>query len=106
MITFEEFQKLDIRIAQVKEAVNHPDADKLTILKIDVGGQEKQIVAGLRAYYKNEELVGKKIVVLNNLQPARLRGVESNGMLLAADTGGDVVILVPEKDVPVGSKVR
>jgi len=106
MITFEEFQKLDIRIAQVKEAVNHPDADKLTILKIDVGGQEKQIVAGLRAYYKNEDLVGKKIVVLNNLQPARLRGVESNGMLLAADTGGDVVILVPEKDVPVGSKVR
>ena len=106
MITFEEFQKLDLRIAQIKEAHDHPNADKLTIMKIDVGGEEKQIVAGLRAYYKNEELVGKKIVVLNNLQPAKLRGVESNGMLLAADTGSDVVILVPEKDVPVGSKVR
>lgn len=106
MVTFDEFQKLDLRIALIKEVKSHPDADKLMILIIDVGGEEKQIVAGLKAYYKNEELVGKKVVVVNNLQPAKLRGVESNGMLLAADTGNDVVILVPERDVAIGSKVR
>ena len=106
MISFEEFQKLDLRIAEIKEAKDHPNADKLVVMKIDTGEGEKQIVAGLRAYYTNEELVGKRVVVVNNLQPAKLRGEESNGMLLAADTGSDVVILVPEKDVPAGSKVR
>jgi methionyl-tRNA synthetase len=106
MITFEEFQKLDLRIARITEAANHPNADKLIVMKIDVGGVEKQIVAGLRQYYKSEDLVGRKVVVVNNLAPAKLRGIESNGMLLAADTGSNVVILTPEKDVPVGSKVR
>jgi len=106
MISFEEFQKLDLRVAEIKEAKDHPNADKLVVMRIDTGGEEKQIVAGLRAYYTNEELVGKKVVVVNNLQPAKLRGEESSGMLLAADTGSDVVILVPEEDVPAGSKVR
>jgi len=105
MITFEEFQKLDLRIAEVKSAEDHPNADKLTVLKIDVGDEEKQIVAGIRADYANEELVGKKIVVVNNLAPAKLRGIESNGMLLAVMEEGKVVLLAPEKDVKAGAKV-
>ena len=106
MISFEEFQKLDLRVAEIKEAKDHPNADKLVVMKIDTGSEEKQIVAGIKAYYTNEELIGKKVVVVNNLEPAKLRGQESNGMLLAADAGSDIVILVPEKDVPAGSKIR
>ena len=106
MISFEEFQKLDLRVAEIKEAKDHPNADKLVVMKIDTGSEEKQIVAGIKAYYTSEELIGKKVVVVNNLEPAKLRGQESNGMLLAADAGSDIVILVPEKDVPAGSKIR
>ena len=70
MISFEEFKKLELRIAEIKTAEDHPNADKLTVIKIDVGGEEKQIVAGIKGHYANEELVGKKVVVVNNLEPA------------------------------------
>ena len=106
MVTFEEFKKLDLRVAEVKEVKDHPNADKLLLLKIDVGGEAKQIVAGIRRNYTKESLLGRKIVVVNNLAPANVRGEVSSGMLLAAATGDDVVILVPEKDVPAGSPVR
>ncbi|NOZ23734.1 MAG: methionine--tRNA ligase subunit beta [Planctomycetes bacterium] len=106
MITFDEFKKLELKVAEVKSAEDHPDADKLTVMQIDVGGEQKQIVAGIKGHYSNEELVGKKIVVVNNLAPAKLRGVESNGMLLAAVAGdGAVVLLAPEKDVASGTAV-
>ena len=106
MATIEDFAKLDIRVAEVIDLRPHPNADKLFVLEIEVGTERRQIVAGLRPYYRREELVGKKIVVVANLDPVKLRGEESRGMLLAAQDGSSVVILVPERDVPAGSKVR
>jgi len=105
MVSFEEFKKLDLRVARIVDVKEHPDADKLYLVRIDVGDAEKQIVAGIRAYYSPEELVGKKIVVINNLEPATIRGQESNGMLLAAGDGNSIVVLTPDKDMDAGSRV-
>jgi methionyl-tRNA synthetase len=105
VISFEEFKRMDLRIALVKKVAHHPNADKLYVLTIDVGGQEKVIVAGIKNFYKPEELENKKIVVINNLQPSLIRGIESNGMLLACKDKNTLAILVPERDVEVGSGV-
>jgi methionyl-tRNA synthetase len=105
LVTIDDFKKLDIRVAKVLEARPHPNADKLLLLKIDVGGIEKQIVAGLRKWYAPESFVGRLIVVINNLQPAMLRGEESNGMMLAATSGEQVVFLTPERECAPGSKI-
>lgn len=105
VVTIDEFKRLDLRVARVVEARQHPNADKLIVLKVDVGDEIKQIVAGLKQWYAPEELVGKYVVVVNNLQPVKLRGEESNGMLLAATSDGDVVILTTEKPVKPGSPV-
>ena len=83
MITIEQFGALELRVATVRSAEPHPNADRLLVLRVDLGGEERQLVAGIRAHYTPEELVGKQIVVVTNLQPATLRGVESQGMLLA-----------------------
>ena len=106
MITIEEFSKVELRIATVKAIEPHPNANKLLILKVDLGGEARQLVAGIKAHYTPEELVGKQIVVVTNLQPAKLRGVESQGMLLAASDGEKVVLLTPEKPVSPGSQVK
>ena len=100
MISFEDFKKLDLRVAEVLEAREHTGADKLHVLKIAIGDETKQIVAGIREQYSPDELVGKKIVIVNNLEPATIRGEESNGMLLAARGDEGPVVLLPEKDVP------
>lgn len=105
MVSFEDFKKLDIRIASIIEVKEHPNADKLYVLKIDVGDQEKQIVAGIRSQYPADRLIGRKIVVVNNLEPAHIRGEESNGMLLAAGGENGPVILVPEQDVSPGAGI-
>ncbi|MFC1548535.1 methionine--tRNA ligase subunit beta [Candidatus Omnitrophota bacterium] len=105
MVSFDDFKKLDLRIAEVKDVKEHPNADKLYVLQIEVGGEAKQIVAGIRQQYSSDALVGRKIVVINNLEPAVIRGEESNGMLLAAKDGDAPVILCPEKDVPSGSAI-
>lgn len=105
VVTIDEFKRLDLRVARVVEARQHPNADKLLVLKVDVGDEVKQIVAGLRQWYEPEQLLGKYVVVVNNLQPVKLRGEESNGMLLAATSDGDVVILTTEKPVKPGSPV-
>ena len=105
MLTYDEFKKMDLRVAEVKSCDEHPNADKLWVMQIDLGDEQRQIVAGLRGYYTPEELVGRKIVVVANLSPATLRGVESNGMLLAAQSGNDVIVLTPEKDIAAGAKV-
>jgi methionine--tRNA ligase beta chain len=108
MITIDEFSTVELRVATVKAAEPHPNADRLLVLKIDIGEpEERQLVAGIRAHYPPEELVGKQIIVVANLQPATLRGMESQGMLLAAtDTStGNVIVLSPEKQVAPGSKV-
>ena len=107
MISIEEFGKVELRVATVTAAEPHPNADRLLVLTVDLGDEQRQLVAGIRTHYTTEELVGKQIVVVANLQPAKLRGVESQGMLLAAsDTGtGGVIVLSPEKQVAPGSKV-
>jgi methionyl-tRNA synthetase len=106
VISFEEFKKLDLIIAQIKEVHDHPDADRLYVLKIDTGAGEKQLVAGIRSSYSKEELVGRRIVVVNNLEPAVIRGQESHGMLLAAGDKTSVALLTPDREVPLGSQVR
>ena len=105
MATLADFQQLDLRVATVKSAELHPNADRLLVLKIDVGGEDRQIVAGIRGAYEPASLVGKQIVVVANLEPANLRGVESQGMLLAARDGERVVVLTLEAPVASGSKV-
>ena len=105
MITFDEFKKMELKIAEVLEVKEHPADDKLLVMRIGLGGEERQIVAGLKPYYKPEELQGKKVVVVVNLQPAVLRGEKSEGMLLAAQDGDDVIFLTPEKDCLAGSNV-
>ncbi len=105
MIPFEDFKKLDLRIAEIISVKEHPNADKLYVLRIDIGGETKQIVAGIREHYAAEDLVGRKIAVVNNLEPVTIRGEESNGMLLAASGADSVIILVPESDVPAGSPI-
>jgi len=105
MITIEEFKKLDLRIGTVKSAEPHPQADRLLVLTIDLGSEERQIVAGIRGHYTPEELLGRQIVVVANLQPAKLRGIESQGMLLAATDGDNIIILGLERKVEPGAKV-
>lgn len=106
MATIQDFMNLELKIAEIKEAKDHPNADRLFVLKVDLGGEERQLVAGIRAAYQAEELVGKKIVVIANLEPATIRGEESQGMLLAASGDNGPVLLTPEKDVALGSRVK
>jgi methionyl-tRNA synthetase len=109
-ISFEDFTKLDIRIAKVLEVQDHPNADKLLCMTIDLGGEQRQIIAGLKGFSTPEQLQGKEIVVVTNLAPRKMRGLESHGMLLAAVCGHprdpqDVVIVTPEREVPPGTEV-
>ncbi len=108
-ITYDDFAKLDLRTAKVLEVSDHPNADKLICLKIDLGGEQRQIIAGIKQHCSPESLLGRDIVVVANLQPRKMRGLESHGMLLAASYGNEeerqVVILTTDKPVPPGSSV-
>lgn len=102
---FDPFSRLDLRVAKIEKVEEHPDAEKLYIEHLDCGnGEKRQIVSGLRPYYKAKELEGKKIILVHNLKPAKLRGIESQGMLLAVQSKNDKVALLTSKDEP-GSKV-
>lgn len=107
MVTIDDFGKIELRVATVLAAEPHPNADRLLVLRIDLGDEQRQLVAGIRAHYLPEDLVGKQIVVVANLEPARLRGVESQGMLLAAsDAEGRLAILSPAATVAAGARVK
>lgn len=106
MITFEEFKKMEIKIAKIKEVADHPNADKLYVITIDLGDKIKQIVAGIKMAYGKEVLLGRQIVVIDNLEPVVLRGIESQAMLLAASDENGISILVPDKEVKIGSIVK
>lgn len=97
--------RFDVRVAQVADVKEHPDADNLYVLQVDLGGERRQIVAGIRKNYTAGELVGRKIAVLANLEPAKLRGVESRGMLLAGEDKGDVGLVLPPENAVVGAQV-
>jgi methionyl-tRNA synthetase len=105
-ISYDDFAKLDLRVATVLEARPHPNADKLLLLVIDVGDAKKQIIAGIRGHYEPEALVGRQVVVVNNLEEAVLRGEESAGMLLAAGDGDRVVLLQPEGPCTPGARIK
>lgn len=105
-ITFDDFIKMDLRVAEIKVCEDVPGADKLYKLTIDMG-EERTIVAGIKLYYTKEELVGKKIAVVSNLEPRKLRGIESHGMLLAASSEdkSSVVLLTLDREMLNGSKI-
>ncbi|HEY5542550.1 MAG TPA: methionine--tRNA ligase subunit beta [Candidatus Binatia bacterium] len=105
MISIEDFRKIELKIATIKSAEPHPNADRLVILQVDLGSEQRQICAGIRDHYTPEELVGKQIVVVANLETAKLRGMESQGMLLAASDDDRVIVLSPERPVQAGAKV-
>jgi len=106
-IKFTDWQKLDLRVGEILEVNNHPNADKLYIIKIDVGDKKINLVAGLKNYYDKKELVGKKVIIFTNLEQKILRGIKSEGMVLAADDeNGKVVLLTIDRNIKNGSKIR
>lgn len=109
-IQYDDFAKLDLRVATVVEAEVHPNADRLLKLQVDLDGERRQICAGIRQFVEPGDLVGKQIIVVANLAPRTIRGEESNGMLLAASVSDgeqlqDVVLLTTVKPVPPGTPV-
>src|SRR3989442_204135 len=97
--------RFDLRVAQIVDVTEHPNADNLYVLEVDIGGERRQIVAGIRKNYSKDQLRGRKIVVLVNLEPAKLRGIESRGMLLAAEDKAEVGLVLPPDAAPVGAQV-
>ncbi|MCS6775921.1 MAG: methionine--tRNA ligase [Chloroherpetonaceae bacterium] len=107
LISIEDFAKVELRVGEVLAAEPVPNTDKLLRLTVQTGEDEtRTILSGIAEYYRPEELVGRQIVVICNLQPRRMRGIESQGMLLAADVGGRPVLLQPDSIVPVGARIR
>ena len=106
-ITIEEFGRIELRIGTIREAKPHPNADRLLVLSVDLGEpQPRQLVAGIRAAYDIRTLPGQQIVVVANLQPAMLRGVESQGMLLAASDGEGLAVVAPGRRFAPGTRVK
>ena len=106
MATIQDFRKLELKVAQTKEVSEHPNADKLLVLTLDLGDRTKQVVAGIKSFYTRETLLGKYVVVVDNLDPAVLRGVESQGMVLAGSDESGIVLISPEKPLKLGSVVK
>jgi len=110
-VQIDDFAKLDLRVATVRAVDPHPNADKLLKLQIDLGEEQRQVCAGIKPYVDDpQSLVGEQIVIVANLEPRKIRGEESNGMLLAAtasegDQIQDVVVLGPKRSVPAGASV-
>ena len=104
MISFNDFKKVEIKVGEVKEVNDHPNADKLYVLKVDTG-EERTIIAGIKNSYSKEELIGKKIIVVCNLEEKELRGIKSQGMLLAVDEDENTSLLTVDKDVKIGGRV-
>jgi methionyl-tRNA synthetase len=106
-ITYEDFEKLDLRVGKVLEAEKVPKADKLLKLIVDLGFEKRTILSGIAEYYQPDELVGKLVTVVANLAPRKIRGIESQGMLLMAGNDfGKLYSVGPEKDIEVGSVVK
>lgn len=106
MITMEEFKKMELIVAQIKEVKEHPNADRLYVLQVDCGSATRQIVAGLRKAYTPQELIGRHIILIANIEPAEIRGEVSNGMLLAASHDQDLSIVTLDKPMPPSSVVK
>ena len=106
LITYEDFKKIDLRVAKIIEAERIENSEKLIKLQIDLGEEKRQIVAGIGKFYNPEDLINKQIVVVCNLQPKALMGLESNGMLLAASNEDQISLLIPDQEIPPGSTIK
>jgi methionyl-tRNA synthetase len=105
VVTFEEFGRIQMRAAKVVAAERVTGADKLLKLEIDLGDEKRQIVAGVAQHYAPEDLLGETLIVVTNLKPAKIRGIDSEGMLLAAQAGGKLVLLTTDKEIAPGAKI-
>lgn len=105
-ITYDDFRKVDLKIGKILAAEEVPGAEKLLKLKVDLGAEQRQLVAGIKKQYAAADLIGKEVVIVANLAPRMIMGVESQGMLLAASDEAGPVILKPERDVPPGAGVK
>jgi len=106
-MNIEEFQKIDLRIGKIIVAEKVENSDKLLRLEVDFGNEWRQIVSGIANYYKPEELIGKKVAFVFNLEPKMIKGIESQGMILAAeDENGNLALLIPDKEIKEGTKIK
>ena len=105
LITIDDFGKIKLKVAEVVSVEDHPNADKLLVLKLKLGEETRQVVSGIKKYYNGEELVGKKVIVVTNLKPIKLRGVESYGMILAAECDGKLTLVSTLEDIPSGAEI-
>lgn len=106
MVSFDDFKKLEFKTAKILDVKDHPNADKLYIVTVDLGSEKKDMIAGIKNFYTADELKGKNVVVVNNLQPATIRGVESSGMILAASGNDTMSVVTLDRDMPVASQVK
>ena len=107
-ISFEQWKQMDFRVGEITDVKDHPNADKLYVLEVDLGKEKRTLVAGLKGHYDKDDLIGKKVVVFTNLKPVELRGVKSDGMVLAAvdEDEEKIVLLEPESDIDNGACIR
>jgi len=106
MISFEDFKKLDLRVAKILAAERVENSEKLIKLQIDLGEEKRQIIAGIGKFYSPEDLINKKIIIVSNLEPKSLMGLESHGMLLAASNDDTISLLIPDQDIDPGAIVK
>ncbi len=105
-IVIEDFAKIDLRVGKIKECAKAENSDKLLVLQVDMGNETRQVVSGIAKYYEPDSLIGKNVIVVSNLKPAKLRGIDSFGMILAADTEDGVKVMFADENAKPGSKVR
>ena len=105
-ITYEDFTKLDLKTAKIIEVEDIPDATKLYKLTLELGKEKRTIAAGIKQFYEKEDLIGKTIIIIANLESRKLRGIESNGMLLAADNDGKPILLTTSEECESGKKIN
>lgn len=105
MLTFEDFKKIDLRVAKIIKAEKVKNSDKLFKLQIDLGEEKRQLIAGIGKAYQTDDLIGEEIIVVANLEPKNIFGMESQGMLLAADINDQPVLLKPDKEILPGTKI-
>lgn len=105
-ITIDDFAKVELKVGTIVKCEPHPKADRLLVEQIDLGNEVRQIVSGIAEHYKPEDLVGRQVIVVTNLKPVKLRGVESQGMILCAANENDLSVTTIEKELPNGTTVR
>ncbi len=104
-VLFDDFKRLDIRVGKIIEVQEHPDADKLYVMDVDIGTEQRKIVAGIRPYYTKEELTGRLVIIVVNLEPRKIRGIESQGMLLAGLDDTTLGILTVDRSIKPGTRI-